>query len=150
MKRFHPIFTLLPHIKLIIKVIERSTATSAIITRQGKPQTDIWGSLLLINEIAYKSVITANIKGYIYSPFIILSNRSEKHVHTQQSHSTSNLSQHTTPLRCVPTNTVQPCSFFVEFSCIIDSVGNHWIFPPTYLHARYRHMYLRNNTALAL
>ena len=46
MKSFNPIFTLLPHTKPVIKVIERSTATSAIITRQGTPQTDTWGSLL--------------------------------------------------------------------------------------------------------
>jgi len=150
MKSFNPIFTFLLHIKRIGKVIERSTATSAIITRQGKPQTDTWGSLLLIHDITYKSVITANIKGYIYSPILRLSKRSEKHVHTQHSHSTYLLSQHTTPLRCVPANTIQPCSFFVEFSWIMDSVGNHWISPLTCLQAHYGRIYLRNETALAL
>jgi len=101
MKSFSPIFKLLPHIKLIIKVIERLTATSAIITRQGIPQTDTWGSLLVINEITYKSVITANIKGYIYSPFLMLSNRSQKHVHTPHSHSKPHTSSHNTPHRCI-------------------------------------------------
>jgi hypothetical protein len=107
MKNFNSTSTLLPHIKLIIKVIERSTATSAIITRQGIHQTDTWGSLLVINEITYKSVITTNIKGYTYSPFLMLSNRSQKHVHTQQSHSKLHTYSHTPPHRSVACHQTQ-------------------------------------------